>query len=101
MLKQAECEFDESCDFDSARTAPMSIWLRNIQLAVFAIPQAALFLALTPSSRATLSVHGPLVGFTPAVWLSTLVVAIGGLLVASVVKHADNVLKTCACPPIP
>jgi UDP-sugar transporter A1/2/3 len=96
VLKQAECEFDESCELDGARTAPMSIWLRNVQLGVFAIPQAAVFLALTPSARATVATHGLLVGFTPLVWLSTVVVAMGGLLIASVVKHADNVLKTYA-----
>ena len=38
--------------------------------------------------------HGLLVGFTPAVWLVTALTACGGLLVAAVVKHADNLLKT-------
>jgi len=40
--------------------------------------------------------HGLLAGFTPAVWLVTALTAVGGLLVASVVKHTNTVLKTYA-----
>ena len=39
VLKQAECELDDSCDVDGARREPASLWLRNIQLGLFSIPQ--------------------------------------------------------------
>ena len=58
LLKQAECEYDDSCDIDGARTAPMSLWMRNVQLAVFSIPQAALLMlcnAYAPRAEA----HAP------------------------------------------
>ena len=45
-------------------------------------------------SRAAIATNGAFVGFTPAVWLVTTLTAGGGLLIASVVKHADNLLKT-------
>ena len=93
---KAECEVDDSCDVDGARREPMSLWLRNIQLGVFSIPLAALLMLSSPSSRALVAAHGPLAGFTPLVWLITVLTAGGGLLVAAVVKYADNVLKTYA-----
>ena len=96
-LKQAQCEIDaEGCDVQGARREPMSLWLRNVQLGAFAIPQAALLLLASPSSRAVLRTHGVLAGFTPVVWLATALTAIGGLLVATVVKHTNTVLKTYA-----
>ena len=87
VLKQAECEFDESCELpDEAgrRKAPMSLWVRNVQLAVFSIPQAALLLAASGRARSIISVHGVFVGFTSQVWVVALLTASGGLLVAAV-----------------
>ena len=43
-----------------------------------------------------IATHGLLAGFTPLVWLVAALTAGGGLLVAAVVKYADNVLKTYA-----
>ena len=96
VLKQAECDFDDSCDVDGARREPMSLWLRNVQLGLFSIPQAALLLLASRSSRAVIAEHGVLAGFTPQVWAVTGLTAVGGLLIAGVVKYADNVLKTYA-----
>jgi len=96
VIKQAECEFDDSCDVDGARVEPMSLWLRNVQLAIFSIPQAALLILASRRSRALIAEHGLLGGFTPLVWLITALTAGGGLLIAAVVKYADNVLKTYA-----
>lgn len=91
VLKEADlsCEIDETC-------APASLWMRNVQQGIFAIPQAAALLLLSAPARATVRTHGLLAGFTPLVWLVTVLTAGGGLLVAGVVKHADNVLKTYA-----
>ncbi|CAM2702032.1 unnamed protein product [Rotaria socialis] len=51
----------------------VSVWIRNIQLEVKA--------------------KGFLYGYTNMVWIATLVHSVGGLIVALVVKHADNILK--------
>jgi UDP-sugar transporter A1/2/3 len=96
VIKEAECKFDDSCDVDDAAQEPVSLWLRNVQLAIFSIPQAALLLFASRRSRAVIAEHGVLVGFTPLVWLATALTAFGGLLIAAVVKYADNVLKTFA-----
>jgi solute carrier family 35 (UDP-sugar transporter), member A1/2/3 len=100
VLKQADCEFDDSCELPEEEggrpRAPVSLWVRNVQLALFSIPQAALLLLLSGHSRQVIASHGLFAGFTPLVWLVTALTAGGGLLVAAVVKYADNVLKTYA-----
>jgi len=96
VLKQADCEVDDDCELDGAKREPPSLWMRNVQLAIFSIPQAAAMLLISPKSRAIVRAHGAFVGFTPAVCLVCSLTACGGLLIASVVKHADNLLKTYA-----
>jgi len=95
VLKTAR-QREDSGGAEGAGTAPLTLWMRNVQLGVFAIPQAAVLLALSAHARLVMRTHGVLAGFTPAVWTSTALTASGGLLVASVVKHADTVLKTYA-----
>lgn len=75
------------------KTTPASIWVRNIQLAVFTVPQG---LALSLKDRATIATSGIFTGFDGAVWGVVALKAIGGLVVASTVKYADSVLKTFA-----
>jgi len=72
----------------------VSLWVRNVQLGVFSIPQAATILCLSEWSRIRSS--GLFCGFTLTVWMVVLLKAFGGLLVASVIKYADNILKTYA-----
>lgn len=96
VLKQAECEIDDNCGLENAERKPPSLWIRNVQLSLFAIPQAAAMVMCNAKSRALIGAHGAFVGFTPAVWLVTTLTAGGGLLIAAVVKHADNLLKTYA-----
>ena len=101
VLKEAECEYEDSCELSEDGSgpqpnAPVSLWVRNVQLAIFSIPQAALLLLFSSQSRSVVLEHGLLAGFTPLVWLVTLLTAGGGLLIAAVVKYADNVLKTYA-----
>eukprot|EP00967_Tisochrysis_lutea_P135058 scaffold239144_cov31-Tisochrysis_lutea.AAC.2 len=59
-----------------------SLWVRNVQLAVFGIPQAAFFVFTT--QRAALESAGLFAGFTPAVWSVVMLRALGGLIVAAV-----------------
>lgn len=93
---KGQAEFDDSGDVDSARRKPKTIWLRNVQLGLFSIPQAVTLLLLSKHSREVIAAHGVFAGFTPYVWMVTMLTAGAGLIVASVVKHADNVLKTYA-----
>jgi UDP-sugar transporter A1/2/3 len=99
VLKEAECEYEDACELPeegAAPNAPVSLWVRNVQLALFSIPQAALLLLFSGHARSVIAEHGLLAGFSPIVWLVTLLTAGGGLLIAAVVKYADNVLKTYA-----
>lgn len=75
------------------KTTPTSIWVRNLQLAVFGIPQALLFMM---KDSAAISATGALQGFDAAVWTAVALKALGGLVVASTVKFADSLLKSFA-----
>jgi len=71
----------------------VSIWMRNVQLGLFSLPQAA---SLMAADSAIIASQGALVGFDLLAWSVVILKALGGLLVAAVVKYADNVLKTYA-----
>jgi len=76
------------------KTRPkVSIWMRNVQLGLFSLPQAA---SLVAADAPIIAQHGALVGFTSLAWSVVILKALGGLLVGAVVKYADNVLKTYA-----
>jgi len=72
---------------------PVSLWMRNIQMAFFSISIAIVngnFANDSNNKKAFLH------GFTPSVWTVVILQAGGGLLVAAVIKYADNVLKGLA-----
>lgn len=76
---------------------PVSLWMRNIQMAFFSV-----IIALVNYQRMKMdpeNLDGKKVflhGFTGWVWVITFLQAGGGLLVAAVIKYADNVLKGLA-----
>ncbi|XP_014676627.1 PREDICTED: UDP-galactose translocator-like isoform X2 [Priapulus caudatus] len=69
----------------------VSIWVRNVQLCVFSIPIGVVVMLMTDGAE--VRARGPLHGFGVVVWVSVAIQAFGGLLVAVVVKYADNILK--------
>jgi len=70
-----------------------TLWMRNIQMAYFSVCIAVLQgLSLSYESKQTSFFHG----FTCWVWMMVVLQAAGGLLVAAVIKYADNVLKGLA-----
>jgi UDP-sugar transporter A1/2/3 len=76
---------------------PVSVWMRNIQLAFFTIVSALLqqmYLSATKPSEEEQKAFFH--GFTTWVWILVGLQAGGGLLVAAVIKYADNVLKGLA-----
>ena len=71
----------------------VSIWMRNVQLSVASIPLAMLTV-LTDWS--TISQQGFFYAYDIFVWYVVILNAVGGLLVAMVIKYADNILKNFA-----
>ncbi|KAL7546056.1 hypothetical protein ACHAWF_009397 [Thalassiosira exigua] len=72
----------------------VSLWMRNVQMGV-----PSMFLALATvfaEDAAEVSRKGFFVGYSPTVAAVIAVQAAGGLIVAVVVKYADNVLKVFA-----
>ncbi|XP_076133024.1 UDP-galactose translocator [Alosa pseudoharengus] len=68
-----------------------SVWLRNVQLGIFGTVLG--LLGLWWNDGTAIAEKGFLFGYTPMVWGVILNQAFGGLLVAVVVKYADNILK--------
>eukprot|EP00542_Grammatophora_oceanica_P020100 CAMPEP_0194028768 /NCGR_PEP_ID=MMETSP0009_2-20130614/2667_1 /TAXON_ID=210454 /ORGANISM="Grammatophora oceanica, Strain CCMP 410" /LENGTH=386 /DNA_ID=CAMNT_0038668257 /DNA_START=135 /DNA_END=1295 /DNA_ORIENTATION=+ len=71
-----------------------TLWIRNVQMGLPSIIIA--FLGVYIKDSAAVSQHGFWGGYTAAVWTVVTVQAAGGLIVAVVVKYADNVLKVFA-----
>jgi UDP-sugar transporter A1/2/3 len=72
-------------------SSEVSLWIRNIQLSAIAIPFGLLQVFVTDSTL--VSEKGFFYGYTLLTWIVVLLQAQGGLLVAVVVKYADNILK--------
>ncbi len=70
-----------------------SMWMRNIQMSFFSIVLAL----IQQTNLSSEDAQKPLFhGFTASVWLVVIVQSCGGLLVAAIIKYADNVLKGMA-----
>ena len=78
------------------KPAPTSLWVRNVELCAWTVP-LNLTLALESSHRTEGGMsgllHHPLRGFEPSTWAVIVVNGFGGLLVAIVIKYADNIFK--------
>uniref|UniRef100_A0A3B3XQF7 Uncharacterized protein n=1 Tax=Poecilia mexicana TaxID=48701 RepID=A0A3B3XQF7_9TELE len=68
-----------------------SVWMRNVQLGIFGT--ALGLLGMWWNDGAAVAERGFLFGYTGMVWCVIFNQAFGGLLVAVVVKYADNILK--------
>ncbi|XP_054033198.1 UDP-galactose translocator isoform X1 [Dryobates pubescens] len=73
------------------KTSGGSIWLRNVQLG--AVGTAVGLAAMVAAEGPAVAALGFFYGYSPAVWAVVLNQAAGGLLVAVVVRYADNILK--------
>lgn len=69
----------------------MSIWLRNVQLGIYG--SLIGFIGMHVKDGDKIAEKGLLFGYTSVVWIVIFMQAFGGLLVAVVVKYADNILK--------
>mmetsp|Transcript_30847 Transcript_30847/g.52798 ORF Transcript_30847/g.52798 Transcript_30847/m.52798 type:complete len:298 (-) Transcript_30847:240-1133(-) len=73
-----------------------SLWLRNIQLAVYSSIAATIGLASTASGNPMFREGGFFYGLGFWAWTAILWQAVGGILVAVVIKHAGNILRCFA-----
>ncbi|NXT53553.1 S35A2 protein, partial [Pluvianellus socialis] len=73
------------------KTTGGSIWVRNVQLG--AVGTAVGLAAMLAAEGSAVAALGFFYGYNPAVWAVVVNQAAGGLLVAVVVRYADNILK--------
>jgi UDP-sugar transporter A1/2/3 len=71
-----------------------TLWIRNIQMGLPSVLLA--FLGVYTKDHKAVHERGFFGGYTTIVWMVVIVQAAGGLIVAVVVRYADNVLKTFA-----
>lgn len=71
-----------------------TLWMRNIQMGIPSMILALITVIIQDGS--VIQEKGFFVGYSNLVWLVVVIQAVGGLIVAVVVKYADNVLKTFA-----
>lgn len=71
-----------------------SLWVRNVQLGAFALPIAVATMVWTDGTA--IRRQGLFFGFNGATLGVVALNAAGGLLVAAVMKYADNIIKTFA-----
>lgn len=72
-----------------------SLWTRNIQLGLFGFLTG--IMGAYAKDGAKILENGFFHGYSPMVWMIICNQAFGGLLVAVVIKYADNILKGFAC----
>jgi len=73
----------------------VSVWMRNVQLALLSVPMG--FVTSYVKDGAKIADGGFFHGYDNFVWFTVAQNALGGLLVAVVVKYADNILKGFVC----
>lgn len=71
--------------------ADISVWMRNVQLSLLSLPFGLLTCLVNDYSK--LRTNGFFLGYDMFVWYLVVLQAGGGLIVAMVVKYADNILK--------
>jgi len=76
------------------KTTQQSVWLRNVQLSLFSI-LLGLF-GVYQQDAAAVAKDGFFQGYKPVVWVVIVLNGLGGLVIAAVIKYADNILKSFA-----
>lgn len=71
--------------------ADISVWMRNVQLSLLSIPFGTITCFVNDGS--SIYQNGFFFGYDLFIWYLVLLQAGGGLIVAVVVKYADNILK--------
>lgn len=74
----------------------LTLWQRNTQLGIYSIVIGISAIFFSPGNRAFVLTRGFFAGYTPLTFLNLLVQSGGGLIIAVVIKFADNILKNFA-----
>lgn len=90
----ASVYFERALKADNSSAKPPSLFTRQLQLCLFALSFSAA--GMLVFDGALVRRQGLLAGYDAFVWVAVVNSSLGGLLVAAVVKYADNVLKTFA-----
>lgn len=77
------------------KMSSVSLWARNVQLALFSIVAGVIGLAITDDLAKTRE-HGFFQGYNSWVFASVVNNSFGGLLIAVIIKYADNIIKNFA-----
>lgn len=77
------------------KTSPVTLWARNVQLSVFSIIIGVVGLAIT-DDLTKVRLHGFFQGYNGWVFSSVVNNSFGGLLIAAIIKYADNIIKNFA-----
>lgn len=72
-----------------------SVWVRNVQLSFYSL-WPALFIGVLFKDGEHVAKDGFFSGYNWVVWFAILLEATGGILVALVIKHSDNIAKNFA-----
>ena len=73
----------------------ISVWMRNVQLSLCSVPFGIAGVYLKHGDE--IGRNGFFFGYDLFIWYLVVLNATGGLLVAVVIKYADNILKGFAC----
>mmetsp|Transcript_137675 Transcript_137675/g.294255 ORF Transcript_137675/g.294255 Transcript_137675/m.294255 type:complete len:405 (-) Transcript_137675:93-1307(-) len=73
------------------KTSTTNLWVRNMQLALFSVAIGSAGIVINDGS--VILEKGFFVGYTPVVWFVICLQAFGGIVMAVVVKYADNIAK--------
>ncbi|VDN01910.1 unnamed protein product [Thelazia callipaeda] len=73
------------------KVSPVSLWIRNLQLAYFSVLGGLFMVWLYDFEKVTK--HGFFQGYNMITCIVVILQAYGGLLISLVVKYADNILK--------
>uniref|UniRef100_A0A7S2UCA2 Uncharacterized protein n=1 Tax=Attheya septentrionalis TaxID=420275 RepID=A0A7S2UCA2_9STRA len=85
-----------SSDDEKSKALPVSLWMRNIQMAFFSVCIAYISKFGNYGINEVDSSKPFCHGFNIWVWAVVVLQAGGGLLIAAIIKYADNVLKGLA-----
>eukprot|EP00039_Didymoeca_costata_P019991 m.339652 g.339652 ORF g.339652 m.339652 type:complete len:349 (-) comp18899_c0_seq1:23-1069(-) len=74
--------------------AKVSVWMRNVQLGLFSVILG--MGGVIYNDFETVKQDGFFQGYTSVVWVVVTLQGVGGLVIAAVIKYADNILKSFA-----
>lgn len=75
------------------KSSNADLWVRNVQMGVFSIVFSFMGVLLSPADVQHVAKYGWLAGYGVGEWMVVANQALGGLVVAVVVKYADNIMK--------